>query len=140
MEIQYNAMIFLPQQEKLPIEQIHVHLQEAVASCKPERVGINELEGSVYSDEDVFTALWDEWPLHFCFSTQAHVAIEAQEIAQMHKLEPPFDLVEKCTRRIEIWTGEDPNMNHFNDYTVVLGAIQKHFENAILLDADTNVI
>ena len=140
MEIQYDAMIFLPQHEELPLEEVSVRLQEAIASCKPQRIELNKWEGSVVTGEDVWTAWWDGWPLHFCLSTQAHVVLESQEIAQLHDRKPPFDRVENCTRRIEVWTGEDPNMEHFNDYMIVLGAVQQHFENAILLDGESELI
>jgi hypothetical protein len=139
MQPQYNATVFLPPDEQTPIQTINDRLQECLKNCNPDRVGVNDWPGhdDPARTDDVFTAYWGSWQLHVTLSTREWIAEEAQELAADHNHEPPYDVIAKCTQRVELWSGEinDPNMDHFNDYVCVLGAIEHSFEGAIVFDS-----
>lgn len=136
IEPQYKATIFAPNHEKTPVEEINSQLLNCLNAWQPDRIGTNDWPGYDNPEhvKDVFTAYWGDWKLHLCLSTDSWIAEECQEMAEDHSHKPPYNLIAKCTRRIELWSEDDPNMDHFNDYVSVLSEIEKAFPGAIVFD------
>jgi hypothetical protein len=65
------------------------------------------------------------------------VAEESREMGEHFTRCPRASDIAKCERRVDIWsTDPDPNMDHFNDFILVLETLEE-YRGIILFDAKT---
>lgn len=90
---------------------------------------------SIEGDE-ISVRFEDEYTFHIAFSAEAHVNIEARELAEEQALdwnEEPFDkaALAQSVSRFEIWGEEDYDMDYFNDSLFIVQKIEE-FTNIII--------
>ncbi len=72
-----------------------------------------------------FKVTWPGFFLELHRSELPHVLEESEEIAQQFASgRPEQDRISRCDSRVEIAGGDDPGMDYFNDYCVVVGEIE----------------
>jgi hypothetical protein len=131
----YEAMILLPHDR--------FSLADATALLKAKFTGHNDL--TVRSGKRLEVKSKDGWALRLVFHAEASVLLESAEIAQSlreDKLTAAApELLERAKNanletfpaRFEISCKPDPNMDHFNDYLIVLEALQA-LEGSVTFD------
>src|SRR5436309_1299838 len=118
MNESYGTTVFALQLEGLPGPVVHQKLQAALMARQPDSFEIE----SRPTAGTILKVGWNGWCLRAAFDNAPHVAQESFEWAQAHNFQPPWDVIAKCTRRIEIWCDADPNMDYFNNYLFILEA------------------
>jgi hypothetical protein len=76
------------------------------------------------------------WALCLAVSNAPHVLQESSELARRHPEWPQAHQIAACASRIEVWSpplAEDPDMEHLNDYILVVEALQS-FPGVIAYD------
>jgi hypothetical protein len=66
-----------------------------------------------------------------------HVAAESQDLARQPKIAAKSSLASEvgpCKRRLEIAGPDDPGMEHFNDFLLLLQSVERAVPGALLLD------
>ncbi len=66
-----------------------------------------------------------------------HVASESQDLARQPKIAAKPSLAQEvgpCKRRLEIAGPDDPAMEHFNDFLLLLQSVERAVPGALMLD------
>lgn len=111
-------------------ESVNAWIVGCLQAQKPDRIGVN---AALPTTHDNFTGYWNGWALTMCLADAPHVLEESEERAARHNFRPPWDVVRRCKRRIELWSDEDPNMDYFNTYLLILEEMERKFAGAILV-------
>ncbi|MGO4293929.1 hypothetical protein [Chitinophaga sp. RAB17] len=82
------------------------------------------------NENEITVRFEDDYTFHIAFSNDAHVNVEARELAEEQALdwnEAAFDkaALARSTSRFEIWGEEDYDMDYFNDSLFIIQKIEE---------------
>ena len=106
-------------------------LQEAVRRAKATLPGFSARQSGTW-----FVFEMGGWSLTVAVSNAPHVLEESSELARRHPEWPQARQIAACASRIEVWSSPgaaDPEMEHLNDYILVVEALQS-FPGVIAYD------
>lgn len=76
-------------------------------------------------EEPVLSIDWSDYQIRLALDDGPHVYEESQEIAQEFAQDHGLaDRIRSCRERIDISGENDPEMDHFNDYCLILETIE----------------
>ncbi|PQO26639.1 hypothetical protein [Blastopirellula marina] len=128
----YSQMILLTSAEPMDLGQIVEHLAGEFAT-QAEIV----IHASTTADGSTFLELQKgDWSIAVSYESGDIVAEESQEIARLYaEFRPDRDEIAACRQRIDVVTTADPEMEHFNDFVLLLERLEK-LPGAVLFDPE----
>jgi hypothetical protein len=125
----YRLTAFVPPTSTLTFQQIAERIKEYIGTSNNVRVSLGEKQVSIS---------YDGWSLRVYWEDEHYVMSESKDFAE-HPLtpEPYRTFIASCHRRITTAADDDPNMDYFNDYVIVINALES-FGEFVIHDDNTN--
>lgn len=116
MEVSYKALILLPPTSSASIAEAEDKLRTFYRN--------DGCDAIIQRHETVIEVIIGEWNCCVYLSSEPHVLVESQEMAELFAAaRPDREEIATCNRRFEV-IGTDPNMDYFNDYLFVLQVLE----------------
>jgi hypothetical protein len=117
----YKALILIPPTEKIVLENISLGLEKFLNQHNPENINIK-----VAGKKNKIDCSFNKWKVRINYNDNDDVLAESIDLAKNYGKEPQqIERISKCNARFEIATDSDGNMDHFNDYTIVVEQLLK---------------
>ena len=114
----YETLVLVDESASLRLDRV----REAIAARFPASAPDAP---TVTADERSVELAWDGFRLTIRHSAAAHVREESAEIAAVHGRDgPERAAMAACRERLEISGDDDPGMDRFNDFCLVIEAIE----------------
>jgi hypothetical protein len=125
----YRLTAFIPPTSTITFAQIAERIRKYIGAADGVSVSLVENKVSIS---------YEGWSLRVYWEDQSHVIAESQDFAN-HRLTPEAHraFIASCNRRITTGADVDPDMDHFNDYVLVINAL-KSFAEFVIHDDNTN--
>lgn len=94
----------------------------------PQEVPAKKAHRTVANDELsdwVMRLEWPGWSIELKLVTGEKVTELARKVANVDTSRTDNEMIASCNRLIAIRTSDDPDMEHFNDYTILLQTIEE---------------
>lgn len=110
----YETLVMIPDSLALGIGDVEIALRKVFS---------NEVVPEITKDGGGLRLEWPDFHLEVCLNAAPHVAEEALEMALLASQERKSE-IEACKSRLEVSGSNDPEMNYFNDFCLVLQALE----------------
>lgn len=123
----YSQMVLLCSEESLDLAQIEQRLSADIPSADLYR-------SSIPRGGEFLELTWNDWAIAVGYEKGDVVAEESREIAEAYaEFRPDRSAIAHCRQRIVVNSAPDPEMEHFNDFVLVLESLEK-IPGAVLFD------
>lgn len=124
----YSLLALLTDQTTLTLDALAERIQERF-SCDPDLKVLVER-----GKNDLLLVGWSDWSFQLDYETEPHVAVESSQIAaDFAATHPARSQIAACQRRLSLSGGDDPQMDHFNDYLFIVEILES-FKGVYLFD------
>jgi hypothetical protein len=129
----YSAFVLLPPETDANGAKLAGLLSQYFKGSEPLMEMVKTMEDSSVVHYAILLR-WHDWRMQAALNTDPNILESSREIAQKHgQARADFDRISSCDKRIEVLCEPDPSMNHFNDYMLVLQALEE-IPGAVLFD------
>ncbi|UUO05404.1 hypothetical protein M4951_18735 [Blastopirellula sp. J2-11] len=128
----YGQMILLTAADPWDLERIEAHL---CADCESEpEVGM--LISALPNGSRFLELQWEDWAIAVAYESGELVRQESAEMAQhFAEYRDDQEKLANCSQRITVMATEDPEMEHFNDFVLLIESLEK-LPGAVLFDPE----
>jgi hypothetical protein len=115
----YKQLFLVPAESNPSLKKLKDAIRSRFAALNPPQKVVASLKG------DSLTVTIDEFRFFIGFSCAPHVLLESREIAERFAVQHPArDAIAAVACRFELNSGNDPNMDHFNDMVFICQAVE----------------
>jgi hypothetical protein len=114
----YETLILVDADTSIAVDAIHT----AIANVYPESAGSPP---QVTRTGSTIRIAWPEFAFELYHTDAPHVLQESRQIAsECAARRPERERIAQCRERVELWGGDDLEMDYFNDYCFIVQAIE----------------
>jgi len=121
----YEVLVLLPESSDFTLDAAVLHFNDIRHGKDERRATLATPEGQ--SEPSGFRVYYGDWAVVAWLECGKTVLSESQNLAGSDDLPAPAEVIASCSRRLSVWSDEDWDGDHSDDFTDFTDELRKRF-------------